>query len=49
MAKAKKASKPKKIRQENYDKKLTVNASFEDVLMWSVSGNPKPKPKVKSK
>jgi len=45
MAKAKKATKPKKIRQENYETKLKVNASFEDVIGWSVEGNPKPKTK----
>lgn len=49
MAKAKKATKPKKIRHENYETKLKVNASFEDVLLWSVEGNPKPNPKVKKK
>jgi hypothetical protein len=43
MAKAK--SKPTKKRAENYDTKLAINGTFEDVIKLSVAGNPAPAPK----
>ncbi len=43
MPKAKK--KAAKKRAHNYDEKLAINGTFEDVIKLSVAGNPAPKPK----
>ncbi|MBD1364460.1 hypothetical protein IDJ77_11630 [Mucilaginibacter sp. ZT4R22] len=41
MAKEKKKKEPK-IRSENYDSKLAINGSFDDVIKASFLGKPAP-------